>query len=118
MNRLLLDEHFSEQIAVQLREQGFDVLAVCESPELIGPSDADLWQVAIGLERRIVTENAADFLPLLQQAYANQTPVVPLLLTTSRRFPRTRDGIGNLTTAIADWLRRSDPPKTTEEWLT
>lgn len=62
--RLPLDEHFSPEIARQLRARGHDVIAVKEHPELIGRADR-LHFASMPEERRaIVTQDLGDFRPL------------------------------------------------------
>ncbi|MDR0417385.1 MAG: DUF5615 family PIN-like protein [Propionibacteriaceae bacterium] len=116
--RLLLDEHFRAGVAERLRAFGHDAVAVQEQPDWCGASDAELFDYAAAEGRRIVTENVADFIPLLRQAVEAGRPAAPLLLTTSRRFPRHKAATGQLTAALAAWLDRSDHPRPTEDWLT
>ncbi len=44
--KLLLDEMFTEEIAIQLRRRGHDVAAVQGQETLLGYSDAALFAVA------------------------------------------------------------------------
>lgn len=117
--RLLLDEHYSEDIAHALRELGHDVVSAVADPELRGATDLELFQHATAVGRRIVTENIKDFRPLLLQAIPDQ-PAAPLLLVPPRRFPRGRgDRTAVIVAALNAWLSRADagrrPP---EDWLT
>jgi len=115
--RLLLDEHFSPKIAVALRVLGHDVVAVWEEPALRGLEDADLFAWAAATGRRIVTENVRDFLPLAAAARASGSPAAPLLLVSSRRFDRGRDGFGVIVAALAAWLDDTPDDRPDEDWL-
>ncbi|HEX4211920.1 MAG TPA: DUF5615 family PIN-like protein [Candidatus Dormibacteraeota bacterium] len=60
--RLLLDEHLSSKAVVDpLRQNGHDVLAVCENADLRGLTDELLFEVAVGEERVMTTSNIGDF---------------------------------------------------------
>jgi predicted nuclease of predicted toxin-antitoxin system len=115
--RLLLDEHFPALIAERLRQAGFDVQAVAEDSALTGPSDEELYRIALARRRRLVTENVQDFRPLLVRAVADGHQAAPLLLTTAARHPRHLEASGSQVAALTDWLSSDDPPKTLEEWL-
>ena len=107
--RLLLDEHFSQLVARRLREDGgHDVVAVTERAELVGLDDEALLEVASAERRALVTENAADFLILVQAASASGSPHPGLIVTSHRVFPRSKDSIGRLVTAL-DALVTSHP---------
>lgn len=84
--RLLLDEHFSPEIARQLRARGHDVDAARERPELHGLTDADLLEVARVERRALLTENVADFMELHRRALVAGTHA-GLVFTSGRRFP-------------------------------
>ena len=117
--RLLLDEHYSAEIAYRLRADGHDVLAVAASAELRAQSDAEIFRRAAAQDRRIVTENIKDFRPLLIRAYQEGTPVAQLLLVSPKRFPRgTGDRAHAIIAALAAWLRRPDVlERPDEDWL-
>lgn len=113
---LLLDEMFSPVVAEQLRDRGYDVVAVAADPTLRAMEDAALYEWAGSQGRRVVTENAQDFRPLLWREEGRTGPGI--LLTSSRAFPRSRRSVGLLVTALENWLVQSDsagqPP---EDWL-
>ena len=113
---LLLDEMFSPVIAEQLRDKGHDVLAVAADPRLRAMDDAELYEWARSNGRRLVTENAKDFRPLLWREETKAGPGI--LLTSSRTFPRSRRSVGLLVAALETWLCLPDvlgrPP---EDWL-
>ncbi|MGE5227728.1 MAG: DUF5615 family PIN-like protein [Planctomycetaceae bacterium] len=65
--RLLLDAHFpAKRIAVPLRADGHDVLALAEAPELDGLTDQQVLELASEQRRIVITRNAKDFAPLLR----------------------------------------------------
>ncbi len=113
---LLLDEMFSPGIAEELRRRGHDVIAVAADPQLRAMADPDLLAWVANQERRLVTENVKDFRRLL---HASEAAGPGLLFTSSRTFPRSRQAVGALISALEGWLTRPDaaarPP---EDWLT
>lgn len=117
--RLLLDEHYSEEIAVALRGLGHDVVAAVSDPDLRGASDPDVFRWAAGAGRRIVTENVKDFRPLLLQGAASGAPTAPLLLIPARRFPRGRgDRAATIVSALNRWLTgHGADQRPVEDWL-
>jgi predicted nuclease of predicted toxin-antitoxin system len=110
--RLLLDEHFSPEIARQLRRRGNDVVAARERTELHGSSDRELLAAATEDRRAVVTENVADFVELHRQSGLRGEPHAGIVFTSPRGFPRTRRGIGKLVRALeallADRARELD----------
>ncbi len=119
-NRLLLDEHYSEEIAAQLRGRGHDVVAAVSDPDLRGASDPEVFRWSAHVGRRIVTENVKDSRPLLLRGTAAGEPTAPLLLVPPRRFPRGRGSrAASILTALDDWLVRPDvDERPVEDWLT
>jgi hypothetical protein len=109
---LLLDEMFGPALAEALRHDGFDVLSVAGHPVLAAAPDVQVATWAARNDRRVVTENVRDFVPLL----ATVAPPVRLLLTSSRRFPRSRRTPGPLLEALRGWLT-ADVERSAMEWL-
>ena len=97
--RLLLDEHFSPEIARQLRDRGHDVIAARERVAS-GRSDRDLFDLAVVERRAIVTENVADFVELHRAAIITGTAHFGIVFTSTRQFPRTRRAIGRTVRAL------------------
>ena len=117
--KLLLDEHYADAIATELRVAGHDVVAVVADPQLRAQPDSEVFRHAATSGRRIVTENIKDFRPLLQHANAAGDPAAPLLLVPPNRFPR---GAGRRAAAIAkalsDWLATAEvADRPDEDWL-
>jgi hypothetical protein len=102
--RLLLDEHFSPEIARQLRARGHDVVAARERLEVHGLTDRDLLTLASDESRVIVTENVADLAELHRQQILTGDGHAGLVFTSPKGFPRTRRGIGRLVRALSALL--------------
>ena len=106
--RLLLDEHYSPEIARQLRARGHDVVAVSERSGLVGRADR-VHAAAMADERRaIVTEDVGDFRPLMTEVARHGSTTFGLICVSPRRFPRRRKDIGRLVIAL-DALLRAHP---------
>ena len=103
--KLLLDEHFSSEIARQLQRRGHDVVAAHGQPELRGLPDADLLTLATSERRVLVTENIADFSELHRAAIISNRTHFGLILTSSRRFARTWRAISRIVRALDELLR-------------
>lgn len=116
-DRLLLDEHYAARLAITLRADGHDVVALLELAGGAGLSDPAVYALAASLGRRIVTENVQDVRHLLARALHEGEPVAPLLLVHSTRFPRNRRAGGQLAAALRRWLIRGDQASD-EDWLT
>jgi hypothetical protein len=117
--RLLLDEHYSPEIARQLHSRGHDVVAVAEGADLVGLGDELLRGMA--RERRaIVTSNVKDFVPLATRAALEAGAHYGLLFTSDRSMPRRIDAIGRLVDALDRFLRHhkgEDSCRDQVQWL-
>ena len=116
--RLLLDEHYSPRIAIELRRRGHDVVAARERPELHGLADPALFALMVAERRAILTENAADFVPLVRAAAVRGTDHFGVVLTSPRNFPRTSRAIGRMVTAVEAFLvaRPADDALRGQSW--
>lgn len=103
--KLLLDAHYSPAIAEQLRKRGHDVVAAGERPDLRALSDAELLVRAVAERRALVTNNAADFVPLIQRVAEVGDHHFGLVLTSDRTFPRSTRAIGRHVRALEHLLR-------------
>jgi predicted nuclease of predicted toxin-antitoxin system len=103
--RLLLDEMYSPQIAVQLRKQGHDVVSAGERDDLAGKSDVELFALMAAEGRAIVTNNADDFMRLFNRGLAEGTAHSGLLLTSDRSLPRAKRTIGEFVRVLDALLR-------------
>lgn len=105
--RLLLDEHFSPEIARRLRDRGHDVIAARERTGGLGASDRDLLAIATHEQRAVVTENVADFVELHRASIITRNGHFGLVFTSARQFPRTRRAIGRMVKALDALLAAS-----------
>lgn len=115
---LLLDEMHSSVVARTLRQHGFDVMAITDSPDLRAATDEEVFAYAAAHERRIATENTKDFRRILLRAEESGQPTAGVLFTSSRSFPRSRRNPGPLIRALTEWLL--DPAaveRPLEDWL-
>ncbi len=110
--RLLLDEMFSPQLAQALHDDGFDVRAVAGDPVMAAAPDVDVAAWAARNGRRVLTENVRDYIPLVSAV----EPPLRLLLTSSRRYPRSRRNPAPLLKALTDWLG-AEADRGPIEWL-
>lgn len=113
-NGLLLDEHFSPEIARQLRSRGHDVVAARERADLRGLRE--LLAAASAEHRAVVTENVADFVELHRRSVLRGDPHGGIVFTSPRRFPRTRRGIGRLVRALESLLTEGPRDLTGQTW--
>jgi hypothetical protein len=102
--RLLLDEHFSPEIARSLRARGHDVVAAAERPELSGLADRAQFCCAPEEKRAVVTRNVGDFRPLPAEALRRGLETYGLVCV-SRRFRSTRAAMGRIVSALDEFLR-------------
>lgn len=116
--KLLLDEHFSPEIARQLRTRGHDVFAARERTDLHGLADADLLALATTERRAVVTENVADFVELHRMSVVTRRPHYGIVFTSPRQFPRARRAIGRMVRALDALLtaRPSDDALADQTW--
>jgi hypothetical protein len=103
--RLCLDEHYSREIAAQLRQAGHDVDAVQGRPELVQLADADLLSVMTSERRALLTENVADFDPLLRQLAARGESHYGVIYSSPRSMPPSRNTIGMFVERLDEILR-------------
>lgn len=96
---------FSPEIARQLRQRGYDVIAADERRDLAMLEDPELFAAAQAEGRAIVTNDVGGFLPLDRLSREHSRAHFGLILTSDRRFPRSREGIGRLVVALEAFLR-------------
>jgi predicted nuclease of predicted toxin-antitoxin system len=115
--KALLDEQLSPQIAVLLREAGYDVVAVADRDDLAGSSDSIILEVATSEGRAVVTNNIKDFRPLAAERLARGRTHAGLILVPSTRT-RTRFAITALVSAIQKVLHdHPDGLPGSERWI-
>lgn len=104
--RLLLDEHYSQVIAEQLRVHEHDVIAVTERSDLVGLKDVELFRLMAAERRAIVTENWGDFQRELRNAAVTGTTHYGVVFTSRRQLPRGKQTIGLYVRVLDDFLTR------------
>lgn len=102
--KLLLDEHFSPEIARQLRDRGHDVVAARERAELHGLADRELLAMATTQGRAVVTENVVDFIELHRESIIRAERHAGLVFASPKQFPRSRRAIGRLVRSLEKLL--------------
>lgn len=112
-----MDEQLSPQIAVLLRQAGYDVDAVASREDLIGRSDRIIFETACSEGRAVVTNNVKDFRPLAAEWLAQGRVHAGLILLPSTRT-RTRNAIAAVAAAIEGVLRDCpNGPNGSERWI-
>lgn len=113
--KLLLDEQITYKVAEPLRDQGYDVMTVVETPSLSGSSDRDVFEFAQAERRAVVTYDVADFMEIARDANRLNEAHCGLVFVHSKRLPNSN--IGGLVTALGALL--ADPPRETAfvTWL-
>jgi len=98
--RLLLDANLSgKRVAGPLRQDGHDVLALNEQPELDALDDPAVLALGAAEDRILVTRNSRDFAPLLREwAEAGRTHGGCVLIWTlgHHQFGQLLDGLRRL----------------------
>jgi Domain of unknown function (DUF5615) len=92
--RLCLDEHYSKAIAGSLRERGHNVDCATERPELVSAADADLWARMQEERRTLLTEDVADFMPLVTSHVEAGESHWGIVFSNPRSMPRGPGTIG------------------------
>ena len=98
--KLLLDEHFANEIAEQLRTAGHDAQTVSERA-LNGLDDESLLALCDRESRALMTNNARDFVPLVRARAAAGQDHAGLLLTSDVSLPRHKGTIGEYVALLA-----------------
>jgi len=106
--RLLLDEHYSPKIADELRKRGHDVACATDRDDVPGPGDRELWSLVFAEGRALMTENVADFMPLVREAGAAGERHFGIVFTSPRALPRGLGTIGRSIELLDSFL--SDRP--------
>lgn len=98
--KLLLDEMFSPAIARQMRERGYDVLAVKERRGWQALPDPDVMDLARRERRAVVTDNLRDYRPLHHQHIVPDGPGHFGLVFVPGGYRRTAADIGRIVKAL------------------
>jgi predicted nuclease of predicted toxin-antitoxin system len=115
--KAILDEQLSPQIAVLLRQAGYDVDAVADREDLAGRSDRIILEVAYSESRAVVTNNIKDFRPHAAEWLAQGRVHAGLILLPSTRT-RSRHAIAAVAGATENVLRdHPDGLNGSERWI-
>lgn len=118
--KLLLDEHYSPEIARRLRKHGHDVASAAERKDLVGLPDREIIRRMAGERRAILTNDAGDYIPLANQAVVAGEGHYGLLLTSDKSLPRRKAAIGRLVRILDELLaeqQRDDAFRNRIRWL-
>ena len=118
--KLLLDEMYPPTIAEQLRDRGHDADAVTGRSELRAIADADLFALAQGEQRTVVTEDVADFSAIADDHDQRGRTHFGLVIVTSGSYPRSSSGtIGRMVTELDRLLGEhpEETPTSLRHWL-
>lgn len=102
--KLLLDEMYPPRLAQELVRRGHDVRAVVDRPELRALDDEVLLLAATAEGRALVTENVVDLPEIAAALEAEGREHRGIVLVSSRTFPRTERGFGQLLRALDAYL--------------
>jgi Domain of unknown function (DUF5615) len=97
--KLLLDEHFSRRVAVEMRSRGHDVIAVSECDDLRGLPDSDLFAHVRSMGYVVVTQDYADFASLVREATLDEAEY-PGVIFVPRRVWRSLQDLEQLVEAL------------------
>jgi len=98
--RLLLDEMLSPAIARELRERGYDVLAVADHPGWVALFDPEVMALARTERRAVVTNNLRDCRPLHADAITAGGPGHFGMIVMPGTYRRTKQDTGRIIAAI------------------
>jgi predicted nuclease of predicted toxin-antitoxin system len=115
--RFLIDEMFSPDVASQLRDADHDAMHVSELG-MQAAVDGDILTLAAAQARIVVTENASDFLPLLDARIAAGVDVTPVVIALKSNLPRGSGAMGRaLATRLDAWAQGVTDPYHYVHWL-
>lgn len=102
--RLTLDHHYPTAIAVGLRERGHDVDTAAERGWQVVDDDV-LLALCAGESRVLMTNNVADFAPLVREWAAQGRAHLGLVFTSDSSLPRTTAMVGRYVGLLDDLMR-------------
>lgn len=114
--KFLIDEMYGERVAELLVERGHGAAHV-RAIGLGGAPDGDVLARAVDDSRVLVTENAADFLPLLGQRQSAGLPMTPVLIALTARRGRAGALHAQIADDIANWAVDNPDPYAHAHWL-
>lgn len=95
--------------AGELRQMGHDAISVLDLG-MGSAQDADVFDLAVGEDRVIVTENFADFADLLEERNARGTGSVPVVFVRRDALPRRGALALHLARALDGWSSANPEP--------
>jgi predicted nuclease of predicted toxin-antitoxin system len=117
--KLLTDEHYATEIAIQLRAAGHDVAAVLELG-MTGTADEALLAFAAAHGRALLTNNVRDFATIARLWATGGQDHCGLLFTSDESLPRGRGTIGlyiEVLSALLDAHAAEDALLNQVRWL-
>ena len=108
--KLLLDEHYANDIAAALRAAGHDAVTVSERG-LKGLDDEPLLALAASEDRALLTNNARDFLPLIRRWAESGEDHCGLVLTSDSSMPRGKQTIGLYVECLRELTEANPDPR-------
>lgn len=114
--RFLVDEVYSERVATLLGERGHDAVHV-RTIGIGGAADTDVLARAADEQRILITENAADFLPLLDQRQSAGSSMTPVLIALTASRGTAGALHARLAHAIDRWDAANSDPYAHAHWL-
>lgn len=101
--RLALDQHYSPDIAEQLRARGHDVVAAIERG-WDQEGDEPLLTLCLSEQRSLLTNNVRDFVEIARRWSVRGQSHAGLIFTSDANLPRTRGTIGRFVKLLHDLL--------------
>jgi Domain of unknown function (DUF5615) len=101
--KLLLDEHYADQIARQLRAGGHDAESVSERG-LKGLDDEPLLELCERESRALLTNNVRDFVPLVRAWAAAGRDHAGVVLTADSSLRRHKGTIGRYVALLSSLM--------------
>lgn len=115
--RFLVDEMFGPETAARLVKAGHDAVHVGQLG-LTGAEDHDVLTRAAEEDRVVVTENAVDFIALLDSRTAAGLAVVPVVIALKRCLPAGAGAMSHaLASRLAAWADENADPYRHVHWL-
>ncbi len=115
--RFLVDEMFSPAVSRHLTDLGHDAQHVHDAG-LTGRADGEVFEHATFEDRVIVTENAVDFVSLLDAAASAGEVTPPVVLALKRTLPADAGAMANvLAHRLARWADQHPDPYRLIHWL-
>lgn len=115
--KFLIDEMFGPAVAQELRDIGHEAEHLLEIG-LGGAEDRAVLAYAVSRDQVIVTENAVDFVPLLDERAAANPPVCAVVIALKRSLPRDAGALAHhLAHRLSAWAGDHPSPYAHVHWL-